>query len=362
MSDWRYIAQRLPSGEWLDWDLPLSDVEIAHQLSGPGGLNGTVPVEVARLIGPDGLPVLLPWGCAIWAEASGEIRGGGILVRNEFDGAQWQLECVGLAGYAAGQPWLGKEYSGVKVDPLSIVVRIWDHLQGEPGGDLGLVVDSTKSPVRVGTEKKDVEFTTGSGEDVSFESGPFKLTPWDTDDVGKVIDDLAESTPFDYVTHTSWDGSSDSLKHRLELAYPRRGSRRHDLRFVVGENVTVDPQQTMDGDDYASVVLGIGSGEGRDAARAVVTKDRGRLRRAVSVSDKSARSKRAITSVAKSELKARSGAVQVESISVAEGPLAEVASLVVGDEIFVQSDAGWLDLNLWVRVLGISWAPDDLST
>src|SRR5699024_4655274 len=257
MSDWRYIAQRLPSGEWLDWDLPLAGVEILHELSGPGGLNGTVPVEVARLTGPDGLPVLLPWGCAIWAEASGEIRGGGILVRSEYAGAEWSLECVGIGGYPQGQAWLGKEYKGVQVDPLDIVRKIWDHLQGEPGGDLGVVLDDTTSPVTVGEP--------ADPDDEGSEPDPFRLTPWDTADVGSVIDDLAASTPFDYVTHTTCAGDSEQLHHRLELAYPRRGSRRDDLRFVVGENVAVDPTQTMDGDDYASVVLGIGSGEGRDS-------------------------------------------------------------------------------------------------
>ncbi len=51
MSSWRYIAQRLPSGEFLDWDLPLQDVDVTTALSAPGGLTATVPVEVARLHG-----------------------------------------------------------------------------------------------------------------------------------------------------------------------------------------------------------------------------------------------------------------------------------------------------------------------
>jgi len=361
MGEFRYLVQALPSGEWLEWDLPLSRVEVVHELSGPGGLTGTVPVEIGRLLTPDGKPLLLPWACAIWAEASGEIRGGGILVRSEFNGPSWSIECVGLSGYAAGQPWTGDEYKGVQVDPLSLVRRIWNHLQSQPDGDLGLVVDNTTSPVRVGTESKDVEFTTGAGRDVSFESGPVKFNPWTTSDLGKEIDDLAASTPFDYVTHTAWDGDSQRLAHRLELAYPRRGRRRTDMRFVVGENVTVDPRQVMDGDDFASEVLGLGAGDGRDMVRTIVTERKGRLRRAVTVADKSKRSKSALRSVAAGELKRRGGDVEVRDIEVAATPLADPMSVVVGDEIFIQSDVGWLDLNIWVRVVAVSIAPNNSS-
>lgn len=48
---WRYIAQRLPGGEFLDFDLPLTGVEVTTALSAPGGLTAAVPVEVARLHG-----------------------------------------------------------------------------------------------------------------------------------------------------------------------------------------------------------------------------------------------------------------------------------------------------------------------
>lgn len=48
---WRYIAQRLPSGEFLDFDLPLKDVEVTEARNAPGGLTGSVPVEVGRLAG-----------------------------------------------------------------------------------------------------------------------------------------------------------------------------------------------------------------------------------------------------------------------------------------------------------------------
>lgn len=360
MSEWRFIAQRLPSGEFLDWDLPLTDVQVTSELSGPGGLVGTVPVEVARLKAADGRPLLEPYGCAVWAEASGQIRGGGILVDSYFDGQSWRLDCVGLSGYLSGMPWTGGEYSGVQVDPLGVVRRVWNHAQSQVGGDLGVVVDSTSSPVRVGTKKEDVEFTTNEGKDVAFEAGPFLLTPWTTHDLGKVVDDLAQQTPFDYVNHTAWSG--DTLVHRLELAYPRRGSRREDLRFVVGENVTIDPTQTMDGADYASEVLVLGAGEGRKMVRASVAASRDRLRRVAVVTDKSVRSKSAATSLGRLHLAARTGVPTISEVVVTDGPLASISSIVVGDEVFVQSEAGWVDLAMWVRVVAITVSPDEVHT
>lgn len=359
MSDWRFHVQSLPDGGWLHRDLPLAGVEVTRELSGPGGLTGTIPVEVPDLLREDGSPLLIPWWTAVWAEASGQIRGGGIVVRAEANGPTLPVECVGIAGYPQGMPWLGSEYNGVQIDPLSAVRRIWAHLQSYPNGDLGVVVDGTTSPVRIGTESEDVEFTTGAGQNVSFEAGPFKLNPWTTSDLGREIDKLAADTPFDYLSHTAWDG--ERLAHRLELAYPRRGSRRHDLRFVVGENVTADPAQVMDGDDYASEVLALGAGEGRDMVRTVLSAPRGGLRRVVTVADKSARSVRAVTDVARRELAWRSGAVEIDSLTVAESPLAEVASIEPGDEVFVQSDAGWLELGMWVRVLAVSTRPEELG-
>ena len=81
MTEWRFIAARLDgagSMEFLDFDLRLDDVEVHQVLNGYGGLTARVPHEQAHLrVG--GKPVFVPWSTAIFAEASGIIRGGGIL-------------------------------------------------------------------------------------------------------------------------------------------------------------------------------------------------------------------------------------------------------------------------------------------
>lgn len=361
MSEWRYLVQALPSGEWLEWDLPLAGVEIAHALSGPGGLTGTVPVEVARLKRADGSPLLEPWACAIWAEASGVIRGGGILVRRETSGQQLGVECAGFPTYPHGQRWPWAEFRGIQVDPLDVARMIWSNLQAEPGADLGVVVDGTRSSVRIGTEPEDVKFQTGAGEDVEFEAGPYKLNHWSSFDLGKAFDDLIVQAGAEYLPHVAWDGDSGQLKHRIQIGVPRIGQRRHDMRFVVGENVTVDPAQVADGDHYASRVTVYGAGEGRKRPSGSATAARRGLRRDVAWVDESVSAAGVAEKLARIEIRARAAQPTISDLSVMPSPMAEVMAVRPGDEIFVQSDVGWHVFEEWVRVLEVTYRPEDLD-
>jgi len=203
MSRWRYIAQRAITGEFLDMELPLNREELRWDLSGAGSLRGTVTPDVGGLRAPDGRLLLEEWGTIIYAEADGQIRWGGIVVRSGFQGPTWTIEAAGFATYPHGIPYTGT-YSKIGVDPADVVAHIWQHVQGYADGNLGVTVAGSKTPVRLGTEPKDVEFTTGSGETVAFESGPYELNWWETPDCGSEIDSLTKETPFDYVEEHSW--------------------------------------------------------------------------------------------------------------------------------------------------------------
>lgn len=357
MSEWRYIAQRIrgdgAAGEFLDWNLPLTNVGITSTLSGPGALTATVPMEDARLRGQD---IFRDWGTAIWAEADGEIKGGGILVGTTFQGPSVEVTCMGLSGYPQGMPYL--DYGAwVQIDPLFAARHIWQHLQSQPGGNLGVVVDETTSPVRIGKPLENVAFTTGAGEEVDFEAGPYKLAWWQTDDLGAEFDKLAQSTPFDYNEETRWVG--DQLEHRLRLHYPRKGQRRHDLRFAIGENIAVIPSASSSGEEYANEVLFLGAGEGRDMVRGTASRSEGRLRRAVVASDKAARSKLRANAGAKAELALRTDIETITSISVVDHQHAPFGSFDIGDEILVQGDFGWLDVYEWHRITSMTISPNN---
>lgn len=358
---WRYLAQRLTgdgAGEFLDMSLPLSGVGVTETLSGPDRITGTVEPEVMRLKGPDGRPLLDEWSTAIYAEENGLIRAGGILTRSIFAQSRWTLDAMGFCGYANGMPYTGSEFF-VEEDPTNIFRHIWEHLQARPGGDIGLQVDGTTSPVRLGTELKQVEFDTQAGP-VSFEAGPYKLAWYLTEDLGRNLDQLASETPFDYREEHAWNAAGD-IEHHLRIGYPKLGTRRTDLRFVIGENVSAVPTVERDGDEYANEVLSLGAGEGRDMVRGGDARADGRLRRVAVVADKTARSKRAANALARRELAARQGLDEVTDITVRDHPHARVGSWQPGDEVRLQGEMGWVKVDMWVRILSSTISPADLS-
>lgn len=356
---WRYFARHM-NGDGtesrLHDSLPLTDVTIENDLSGPGGLKAKLNPEQPGLIGPNGKPLFEPWSTSIYAAKGPQIRGGGILANVKDSGGALNLDVVGLTGYAKDQPYTGDQ-SFVAADPLDIVRHIWAHLQGKIGGNLGLQVDATKSTMRIG--KPLVEGNSAK------EEGPFILGWWETHDLGKTLDDLAAETPFDYVLeHEWWD--DENITHRMKLGFPALGRRRDDLRFVYGENIFEEPPEIdYDGEDFADEVLVLGAGEGRKMIRGIQTRPySGRLRRAAVVEDKTVTSEQQANRVAQEELSWRMGAPDYSTIVVTDHENAKHGSYGVGDEIRVRTPEGWhKGLDLWVRIISISINPQtDLET
>lgn len=355
-SGWRFFATRMHGDgtETFLSDLPLSGESIINVLSGADTVQGTIAPEIAGMrIG--GELALEPWATGVYAEKDGGIVAGGILQTVTPNGPKLALDAVGFSDYPSGQPYDGETYY-VETDSLDIVRHIWAHLQDQPRGNIGVTLDSLKSGFLVGEELEEVEFETGLGEQVSFEAGPLKLAWWLTDDLGKIITDLAQDTPFDYRERHWWQGDN-KIRHHLDLGVPTLGRRRPDLEMVVGENVIFLPSSTRDGAEYASEVWALGSGEGRAMRRGSASRFREtRLRRVAVTADKQARSHVAAANVAERELAWRTGGDDISEIVLRgwEGDQPEL-----GDEVHVVGGGeGWGgDLDLWVRVLSKSQAP-----
>lgn len=360
MADWRYVATRF-AGDGTETiiadELPLQDVELHDDLSGPGAFTATISPEVARLKADDGNPIFRRWSTGLYAIRDGQVRCGGILATVADDGPKLSLDAVGLTGYALGMPYTGPEYQGVQVDPLDLVRRMWDHIQAQPHGNLGLVVADTTSPLRVGVKSKDVSFTTGSGESVDFTTGPYVLAPYSTTDMAKAIDDLAKAAPFDY--HAAHAITGDTITHRLDLGYPGIGRRRHDLRFVVGENILPIPGVTYGTDDMASEVMILGAGDGRSMVIGNWAAPTDALRRVVVLENKTVRSKAAAVRLAEREARRRVEApVLPEEVVVLNHPNAPLGSYSVGDEVLLQTADGWGDgFAVWSRIVSLATDP-----
>jgi hypothetical protein len=313
---------------------------------------------MARLIASDGKPLLREWSTAIYAELDGHIRAGGILVNSGWSGPEWSIDCTGFTGYLQGQPYDAMtSYNGVQVDPLDVVRFIWDYVQRHAMGNIGLQVSTLKTGLKVGEPLEDVSFDTENGP-VNFQAGPIMINWWTTDDLGRKVDDLAEATPFEYHERHAWVGETDTIGHYLDFGYPSIGRRRTDLRFAVGENVSVQPQPSIDGDDFANGLLLLGSGEGRDMIRGYARHDDGRLRRVTVLDDKSVTSKTRAASLANTELAGRAGILDITSVTVTDHPNARFGSFGVGDEIRLTGNAGWFDVDMWGRITSITTSPE----
>jgi hypothetical protein len=365
---WRFFAASLDRGDEpltiLHSQLPLRDVQITTALSGVDSLSATISPEwLALQTGQKkGEPILEEWGCAIWAEADGQIAGGGILVQSGFQGSEWRVETIGYAGYAGGMPFTDSWF-GVEIDALDVVRKIWDHLQEQPGGNLGLVVDPLMSGVLIGTELDQGEYDEETGDVPPLEDGPIQFNWWSTHDLGRELENLAVETPFDFWEEHRWNEAKDALVHRLRLAHPRAGRRRTDLRFVVGENIMENPSIEYDGEAWANEILFLGAGEGRMMVRGQASQRApNRLRRVKVVQDKTIRGRHNAYREARTELAYAKSFGDISEIVVADHPHAPIGSWHNGDEIRVRGNTGWIEIDEWFRVMSTSIRPDDPNT
>jgi len=351
MADWRYIATRLNGNGTetvLHSDLPLGNVSITETLSGPQALKAVILPEIATLVAADGQPIFDAWSTAIYAEKDGQIRAGGILTDMTANGPSLDLDCLGFTGYAKDMPYTGTDYVTTGADALDVVRMIWAHLQAQKNGNLGLVLDTDKCNVKVGAP------SAKGATDAAF-----RINWYTTHDLFQIQQDLVKTAPFDYREVHSWSG--ETIAHRLEFGVPTIGRRREDLRFMVGENISLPPDVTLPGDFYASEVLALGAGEGAKMVRGKDARSsETRLRRVAVLDDKTMNTKAKADTFAKNQLAMRDGRPEIDSIKVFDHPNAPLGSWTVGDEILVQHPLGWQgDLALWLRVLAFTTTPDD---
>lgn len=356
MSDsWRFFATRLDGdgGESvIAEELPLGEASVERVISGAGTIRGTITPEYANLRTPTG-PLLVPWSTAVYAELDGQIIGGGIMQPgSEAMGSRLQIDCAGFSHYAHEMPYDGEIYF-VEKDALDIYRHIWEHLQSQPGGNIGLVLDSTKAGVLVGEELEEVEFETGSGDMVAFEAGPFKLAWWLTDNLAERLDDLSELAEFEFLEQHSWN-TDGGINHRLRFGVPKLGRRRSDLHFMAGDNLIQPP--VFAGTDYASEMWVLGAGEGRAMKHGRASRSRpSRLRRVGVVADKTMMSKARAEQLAGQILGERTGEAVATSVVIRRD--SGVPDL--GDEVqLMTTDIGWEGQDeQWLRVIGVTHTP-----
>lgn len=337
-------------------DIDATGISITQRLGVDTG-HVTVDWETLSQNAHDGLPMILSWSTQLWIESdqlpSGVMLGG--FVDTFTPGETTTLPLVGLGGYPAGQPWRGEDWYGVDVDPADVFTRIWRWLQDQPGGDLGIRINDYTTGVLIGKELEEVEFTTSTGETVSFDAGPVKLATGLTDDLGKKLEEMVAEGGFDWRVETRTDPQGH-LAHTLifgEGGAPRAG-KTSQRRLVLDEDIVLLPE-VSDTPEYASHVLVVGEGEGKDAVRALTTRPQpGRVTRCLTINDTTLKNPKQAAQRGEEEMAARYGDAIITRFAIND-----LDDINLGDAVFVQADLPWGNVAQWVRVSEITFQPAD---
>ncbi len=373
---WRYYAQRILSGAWLDRDLELYDVNITWALSGPGAMTAKVDRTLASQLAQDSLLVLEEWSTAIYAEADGVIRWGGILHSSATEeGGVRGLDIIGFAGYPNGRIYDSSEYRLWEADPFDVVRTLWTFVQSSTNGNLGVTVDTDTCPVKIGdpspgprparddfpsNEAGKKKYQAALAVWTNYAGEPYELAWWLSLDCGSEIDNVLGEAGAEYKEKHEWaNANRETVKHHIELGYPTLGVRQEGLRFMEGENMFVPPLPTRDGSGYANHIIALGAGEERHMLRQTAgTTVTGRLRRDLVVGSQDSRSNNQLKSLAEETLKYSVDMIFFDSFEVVDHPNAPIGSFNVGDEIRVQTFSGFETLDRWARITEISLNPE----
>ncbi|MBO9704457.1 MAG: hypothetical protein J7474_02925, partial [Arthrobacter sp.] len=242
-----------------------------------------------------------------------------------------------------GYVWSGKKWIAQNTSTAAVVASRVSAWLAAQTAVVNTKKESTARSKALSAAKKKLSEVKGG------EADPWTMTWWETLDLGQVLSELARDTPFEWRERASWSG--DTLRLRLELGAPSIGARRTGEgapRFEVGVNVVAPPP--LEEGAFASEVTVLGAGEGRAMVRQTVTGNPGRLRRAVVVQRKDIRKAAAAGTAARAELAARTARRVPDTLEIIDHPNAPYGSFQPGDRVYLTGDAGWVVLDMWVRI------------
>lgn len=342
MGRWRYWTQHALTGAVLHPDLPLTDVDFGRELNGPGSLTGTLAPRFAKA----NINSITPTVALIYAEADGFLRWGGIIWALDTEDRELHLEAAGWSSYLMRRHDHHGELGGrgpyVNTDPCKIIRDLWAYAQGQPDGNLGVVVDATNSSAKVGTPAE-----------------PWHSYWYEAPKLGDHLDDLVGEDGFPQYTCASEYQSNGTVKRRLVLGYPRLGARRKDISFRSGVNIVGTPKPVYDGDEYANVVIGRGSGEGTATRFAQDAKRNGGLRVEHVLELPTVNGVDVLGRRIAAERKKRIWMGEVTELTVRDHPNAPLGSWQIGDDVHVRVDNEWTAWAGWCRITAESYKPSD---
>ena len=366
----RVIAQDIRSKKFLHWDLPVSNLVIDYNLSGPTVISGSFDNEILDLQDL-GLEANATW---IHIEENGFIRASGILQPTGVDEDETlTLEAVGPSAYPTGQPYDNK-FEGINLDPADIIRVIWGHLQSYSDANLGVIVRGN-TPVKLGKPLPPAPpdplpegYVDPNPNDNNDK--PYSLLWWEAPDCGEEISKLISETPMDYVEYATWNADKTDVLHYIDLGFPRAGRKRDDISFVQDENLirSIGPEE-LEGFWCSNVIL-MGKGEGSSIIKgyAALPNPR-RIRKTYIMTDPTCDNVTRANKLAMQELMRRQSILDIKEIEAEARHInARLGAFSLGDDVPVRGRIPWAntgngdgEVYLWERILGYTYRPDTES-
>jgi hypothetical protein len=149
----RMHVQNLLTGAWWHRDVQgLTSPSVTWALNAPDSFTCTLAPPRPDMMDSSGNALLLEWRDALYLEERDEIKFGGIVTSSTMQGPQWQLTATGFVGYANGIIYEGGTISQTNIDALDAVRTLWNWVQAQPGGNIGLNLGTQKAGVLIGSQ------------------------------------------------------------------------------------------------------------------------------------------------------------------------------------------------------------------
>jgi hypothetical protein len=149
----RMHIQNLLTGKWVNRDVQgIVSPSVTWALNTADAFTCTLAPPRGEMMDASGNAVIVEWRDAIYLEESDEIKFGGICTQSTLTGPQWNITAMGFAGYPNGMPYEGPDFTRTNIDALDVVRYIWNWLQSQPGGNIGMELGSGKSGTLLGAQ------------------------------------------------------------------------------------------------------------------------------------------------------------------------------------------------------------------
>ncbi|GAA2136668.1 hypothetical protein GCM10009760_16310 [Kitasatospora kazusensis] len=340
MAAYRYLTQHALTGDILTWNLPVGDVAFGPELNGPGSFTGTLEPRLA-----DVLPAFADAGnTLLFAERDDQLLWGGLVWRAEPVGGRYPIEGAGFSSYLTRRHDLHGNLAGrgpyTAADPCAVIRDVWEYCQSVPDGDLGVHVDTTPAGITVGTKEQ-----------------PYTTKPWEAPELATIVRDMTalDQGP-EWTERVTWSGRRP--QRTVVVGWPRLGTRRTDLTFTTGVNITAAVPVLFDGDQYAQVVIGLGAGEGSAKVRTVDAARNNRLRLESVLDAPAEKSTDRLAARTRTERTRRQRLGDITEITVTDHPAAPIGSWAIGDDIRVTVHDQWTDFDNWCRITAWTLHPN----